>query len=79
MGALRRRVQARAKITGDAISVDPYLPWTKLGVAAVAVFYPVWTILAVAMTVQSVHTLVNRWQRTRWHHPISVSISGANT
>jgi len=47
-------------VFGSAISVDPTSPWTKLAVAAFAVFYPVWTILALAMTAQAARGLCDR-------------------
>jgi len=49
---------------GSAIAVDPTSPWTKLAVAAVAVFYPVWTILAIAMTAQATRGLFDRQCRS---------------
>jgi hypothetical protein len=51
-------------VFGSAISVDPTSPWTKLAVAAFAVFYPVWTILAIAMVAQTASGLFDRPHRS---------------
>ena len=50
-------------IFGSSIHIDANSRVTWLAVAAVAVFYPVWTILALAMTAQAARGLFDRRHR----------------
>ena len=51
-------------IFGTSIPVDGNSPFIWLCFAAVAVFYPVWTILVLAMAAQTVRGLVDRLHRS---------------